>query len=419
MRTLGRLVVGLVLSAPAFFACGSKGSPTFTGGGGSSSGGSSDDSGGSSSGFVGDDSGFPVLTLDADMQAGSGSSKCKGGLYQGTFAGSYSSSLTLVGLPLTVTGNVQLQLHQEGSGTQMCMLAGEALKCSDVFALQDGTITGVANGDDAGGGYPYYCVMTGTLNCAKGVLVGGWIDCTYCLGPLNDGGMSCATGGTGGGKGGGMLTGTGGQFGGPLTASYDTNTTSFVNGSWNGSEALVGMGVWYGPDGGPDGAPVERLPLGLRLRPRHVHAGELRNDPLRRVGYVGREVQVVFFGDAPASRGRHLRALSRPLLPAPRAPARRARSQGHRGARGLDARAAGRPATSASPTSRSRSTTPSARFATTGSTATRPTRACPPRSSRSSTPPRRRRARSASSSGRWTATRPTTRSRPRRRPLAR
>jgi hypothetical protein len=256
MRALARLVIGSALFAPAFAACGSKGPATFNGPGGSSSGGG-DDGGGSSSGSVVDDGGFPFLNLsDANMQAGSGSSKCKGGLYQGTFAGSYSSSLTLVGLPLTVTGNVQLQLHQEGSGTSTCMLAGESLKCSDVFALQDGTITGVANGDDAGGGYPYFCVMTGTLNCAKGVLVGGWIECTYCLGPLNDGGMSCSTGGTGGGKGGGMLTGTGGQFGGPLTANYNTNTLSFVNGTWNGSEALVGMGVWYGPDGGPDGAPV-------------------------------------------------------------------------------------------------------------------------------------------------------------------
>lgn len=257
MRALGRLLVGFSLCVPAFMACGSKGAPTFTPGSSSSGGGSDDSGSGSSSGSVSDDSGFPVLNLsDANMQGGSGSSKCKGGLYQGSFAGSYSSSLTLVGLPLTVTGNVQLQLHQEGSGMQMCMLAGEALKCSDVFALQDGTITGVANGDDAGGGYPYFCVMTGTLNCVKGVLVGGWIDCTYCLGPLNDGGMSCATGGTGGGKGGGGSTGTGGQFGGPLTANYDTGTLSFVNGTWNGSEALVQQGIWYGPDGGPDGAPV-------------------------------------------------------------------------------------------------------------------------------------------------------------------
>jgi hypothetical protein len=257
MRALGRLVIGFALCVPAFFACGSKGTGTFNGPGSSSSSGGGDDGGGSISGSVGDDGSSPALNLgDADMQSGANSSKCKGGLYQGSFAGSYSSSLTLVGLPLTVTGNVELQLHQEGSSSQTCALAGEALKCSDVFSLQDGTITGVANGDDAGGGYPYYCVMTGTLNCQKGVLVGGWIDCTYCISALNDGGMSCTGGGTGGGKGGGTMTGPGGQFGGPLTANYDTNTLSFVNGMWNGSEALVGMGVWYGPDGGPNGAPV-------------------------------------------------------------------------------------------------------------------------------------------------------------------
>jgi hypothetical protein len=237
-------------------ACGSSSTgfgPGGPGGGGDGGGGGSDDTGVIFNPPA-DDASFAFG--DADMQGGASSSLCKGGLYQGTFAGNYSSSLTLVGLSLMVTGNVELTLHQEGSGQQTCMLQGETTKCSDLFALQDGTISGVANGDDAGGGFPYFCTMTGTLNCAKGVLVGGWIDCTYCLGSLNDGGMSCSTGGTGGGKGGGMQTGTGGQFGGPLTANYNTSTLSFVNGTWNGSEALVGMGVWYGPDGGPDGAPV-------------------------------------------------------------------------------------------------------------------------------------------------------------------
>jgi hypothetical protein len=249
---------GFLVPAAWAAACGSSTTGFGPGGpGGGDDGGGGSDGGGSGIVFPGDDGSVVQLNLsDADMQGGDSSSLCKGGLYQGAFTGNYSSSLTLVGISLMVTGNVELTLHQEGSGQQTCTLQGEATKCSDLFALQDGTISGVANGNDSGGGFPYFCTMTGTLNCAKGVLVGGWIDCTYCLGPLNDGGMSCSTGGTGGGKGGGMQTGTGGQFGGPLTANYNTNTLSFVNGTWSGSEALVGMGVWYGPDGGPDGAPV-------------------------------------------------------------------------------------------------------------------------------------------------------------------
>ena len=62
-----------------------------------------------------------------------------------------------------------------------------------------------------------------------------------------------------------------------------------------------------------------------------------------------------------------------------------------------------------SPTSRSPSTTPSARSATICSPTTRATRACRPSCARSSTPSRRPCARWASSSGRCASTRPTTR----------
>jgi hypothetical protein len=44
----------------------------------------------------------------------------------------------------------------------------------------------------------------------------------------------------------------GGHFAGPMTASYDYGTVSFVMGAWNGSEALAGNdGGSPGPDGGP------------------------------------------------------------------------------------------------------------------------------------------------------------------------
>src|SRR5208283_3481481 len=106
---------GLAVPLAWIAACGSS-SKGFGQGG---SGGPGEDGGNDDGGYVfippADDAAL-MLNTDADMQGGGGSSKCKGGLYQGTFKGNYSSSLTIVGLSLVVTGNVELTLHQEGSG---------------------------------------------------------------------------------------------------------------------------------------------------------------------------------------------------------------------------------------------------------------------------------------------------------------
>jgi hypothetical protein len=234
-------------------ACGNNGNnfgPVGSVGGNNVNG---DDGGGDGGGGIviptGDDASLSLTGGDSTVTGGS-DSLCKGGHYDGTFAGSYTSHLTLVGIPLTVTGNVDMTLEQEGTAQMTCMLVGEATKCSDLFSLQNGTITGVANGDDAGGGFPYYCTMTGTLDCPAKKLVNGWIQCTYCVGPLADGGMSCAFLNLGGTS--GITMGVGGQFAGPLTANYNTGTTSFVLGTWNGAESLAGNdGGSPGPDGGP------------------------------------------------------------------------------------------------------------------------------------------------------------------------
>ena len=178
---------------------------------------------------------------------------------------------------IPVTGDVQLTLHQQGSGQQMCTFQGESESCSNIFSVQNGAIQGTADGL-----FPYFCTLTGTLGCKQKKLVGGWINCTYCLGPLNDGGMSCAIGGSGGGAADGGLTGTGGQFAGPLTADYFYNSTGgdggagaidgggkapplfgtvppplganasdYDPGSWNGAESLAGYsGHGRLPDGG-------------------------------------------------------------------------------------------------------------------------------------------------------------------------
>jgi hypothetical protein len=238
------MVVGS-LAVPAAIACSSTGSTLSGGPGGSSSGGGQDDDGSTTQSFSsgGGGGGFaagykvpdsaPAATMFTD-------SACKAGYYAGAFTGNYSSHLTLFGIDIPVSGNVQLTLDQEGSSNQTCMIdvQGEGVtteSCSDVFTLSGGTITGVADGNDAGGGgFPYYCSMTGTLDCAKKVLDNGWIECTYCLGAVVD---------PDGGNGGNPLATcalAGGNFSGRLTANYDTSTLAFTDGTWNGAEVLCG-----------------------------------------------------------------------------------------------------------------------------------------------------------------------------------
>lgn len=234
-------------------ACGgSRGGGGFqTGYSGSSSGGLSDDGSSPLTGL--DDGSAPVLVIsnDGGSSSNSAASMCKGGHYVGTFDGSYSSNL-IIGIPLQVSGNVDMTLNAYGSPTQTCTFQGETESCSNFYQLSGGTVTGVATStkidplDPTPSGYPYFCTMTGTLDCKAKKLVGGWIQCTYCVTQLADGGMGCtqAISGLGGG--------IGGQFAGPVTANYDTNTFSFVNGTWNGAEALAGNnGMSPGPDGGP------------------------------------------------------------------------------------------------------------------------------------------------------------------------
>ncbi len=211
-------------------------------------------SGGSSSGggSISSSSGMFLNTNDGATTMVDNAGPCKGGHYVGTFAGSYTSHLTGIGIPIPVQGNVDMTLDQEGDANTTCHPAGEIpVPCNQVFTLKNGTITGVADGTVAtdgsvSGGFPYYCTMTGTLDCASKKLDQGWIQCTYCVGPLADGGMSCTflDGVLG-------TTGVGGKFAGPLTANYDVGTFAFINGTWNGAEALAGNdGTMPPPDGG-------------------------------------------------------------------------------------------------------------------------------------------------------------------------
>ena len=89
---------------------------------------------------------------------------------------------------------------------------GESGRCSDFFLVKDGTITGVADAvqtaDASFTGFPYHCTLTGTLGCQEKKLFDGWIECVYCLGPLDPDTHMCS-----------VLPGdsTAGRFAGPLT----------------------------------------------------------------------------------------------------------------------------------------------------------------------------------------------------------
>ena len=235
------------LWVPALVACAAKDTLLSLGGGDDASSIPADDASGSSSSGSSSGSSEPpsgTFQNNSDGAVMVAPSDCKAGEYEGAFTGSYSSGL-IAGIALSVTGNVDLTLNQAGTPMMMCVVQGEGFEsCSDVFPVSGGSVTGVANqlamiGDAGIGGFPYYCTLGGTLDCAKKLLVDGWIQCTYCVGPLADGGASCTIG-------------IGGHFAGPVTANYDAGSHAFVGGTWNGAEALAGNdGAMPGPDGGP------------------------------------------------------------------------------------------------------------------------------------------------------------------------
>jgi hypothetical protein len=237
MKPLRGWIMAYAIGVAAVIACaGTQAERDWNGSAppdGFSDGGASPSSGGSSS-----SGGYGSFGYDGNLPSPgpTANTACQPGHYVGTFNGSYSSHL-IIGIPLTVTGNVDMTLDQAGDAGTQCMYNGEFMNCSNFFVVSGGTITGVANGSAEGGksGYPYFCQLTGTLDCPNKKLIGGWINCTYCVGSLDSTGMACAP------AFGGFLPGIGGQFAGPVTADYDTSKFSLVNGTWNGAEALAGV----------------------------------------------------------------------------------------------------------------------------------------------------------------------------------
>jgi|SRR5579884_1268302 len=209
-------IAGVVVGALGFVqGCGATPSAGFDSTG--------DDAGGgpASGGSVASGTGSSLLDDASSIITGDGRAigGCKAGHYTGTFAGTYSSFLTFVGVPIPVTGDVELTLEQSAGGGEF------------QYVISNGTVSGTADGILA----QYQCDIVGTLDCSTRTLVGGGLrNCTYCVGAFADDAGTCL--------------GAAGHFEGPLTADYDVVTSSFVNGTWNGSEQIA-------DDGGiPDGA---------------------------------------------------------------------------------------------------------------------------------------------------------------------
>src|ERR1700744_3609961 len=92
---------------------------------GGNGGGSGDNGGGSGFQSTGDDSTGMFAQGDSGSGPTGNSGPCKGGHYTGMFTGSYTSHLTGVGIPIPVTGNVDMTLDQSGTADMTCEVHGE------------------------------------------------------------------------------------------------------------------------------------------------------------------------------------------------------------------------------------------------------------------------------------------------------
>ena len=266
MRALIKWIALGLLAVPPVVACSSK--PHLGDDGSDDSDASAPDDDATTTVFGGDSGSFDFG--DGGSTESQDSKDCKGGFYKGTFEGLYSSGIIGIffktpdggaAINLPVIGDVQLTLQQTGSGEKNCVFEGESEKCSNFFTLQNGTISGTADGL-----FPYFCKMSGTLNCKDKKLVDGCIQCVYCVGfPVADGGNDCVF----------NTPLSEGKFAGPLTVDYfyasgdagpsfgtaplpgildgliNTSDAGKDPGLWNGAESLAGYsGTGPVPGGG-------------------------------------------------------------------------------------------------------------------------------------------------------------------------
>ena len=138
---------------------------------------------------------------------------CQPGHYTGIFVGLYTSPITVVGVPIPVTGNVDLTLAQSANG--------------EFFTITNGFVTGRADILAE-----YRCNFYGTLNCGTKKLEMGLIDCGYCVGAYA--------------LDGGLCLGLESHFKGPVTADYNAASQAFENATWKGKEGMSDSGVFGG-----------------------------------------------------------------------------------------------------------------------------------------------------------------------------
>ena len=141
---------------------------------------------------------------------------CQPGHYTGVFLGLYTSPITVVGVPIPVTGNVDLTLSQSANG--------------EFFTITNGFVTGRADILAE-----YRCNFYGTLNCTTKKLEQGSIVCKYCVGAYA--------------LDGGLCLGLESHFDGPVTADYNAASQAFENATWKGKEGadagvFGGFGTW-------------------------------------------------------------------------------------------------------------------------------------------------------------------------------
>ena len=138
---------------------------------------------------------------------------CEAGHYQGTFGGIYGPSIIVVAdlkvipvFPVELPGSPGLafDLMREGQG--------------EIFTVSNGKMRG-----NALGAFPFTADIVGTLNCEQMKFDAKLVNGSYFIGPLEY------------------------MFEGPLIASYDKQSHSFIAGTWQVMEP-----AWPGAGGGGD-----------------------------------------------------------------------------------------------------------------------------------------------------------------------
>ena len=223
--TVAGCSAGGASSAPPVGAGGAvaAGAPgTFPGAAGNAPGGSPSTTNPGS--FVGVDGGIianppvdPSIRFDwAVDDPNPASLSCQPGHYTGLFVGLYTSPITVVGVPIPVTGNVDLDagaVVQRRIFHHHQRLRHRARRHPRRVSLQ----------------------LLRTLNCTTKKLEKGSIDCKYCVGAYAADG--------------GLCLGLESHFIGPVTADYDAANQAFENATWKGKEGadagvFGGLGTW-------------------------------------------------------------------------------------------------------------------------------------------------------------------------------